>query len=129
MVRVFKAQPENQSLLTVARVLAPDGTVLTPTNVSALTYTIYDRDAELPATPIKSETSLTVSDVMQTALTVDGYWPYDSTGYNFKDTRVNGDVSGSFTQRGGHTYEIVYKLTTTSWGVLYVTSVFMVTSA
>lgn len=130
MVRVATTQPENQNFVTVCRLLGPDGTVITSSNATEVKYTVYDLDAALSGTPVKAETALgAVGDALTSALTVDGYWPYDSTGYNFLHTLTNTDISGSFTQRGGHTYEVVYKVTTTAFGVLYIQSLFTVTSS
>lgn len=129
-LRVQHEQPEGQSFVTVARLLGPDGGVISDAITSSVTVTVYDRDAELPATPILDETELgSPSEALTSALTVDGFWPYDSTGYNFLHIMTDSDIDPGFVQRGGHTYEFVYAIETAAYGTLKLSSVFYVVSA
>lgn len=130
---LHKTQPEGQNFYTVARLLAPDGTALTTANVSGAYWSFYDLDAELPADPLVDNEELSsVGLALKSALTVDGYWPYDSTGYNVFNVITPADIeliSTDFVQRGGHTYEVVLRFVTEDYGDMYLTSRFTVTAA
>lgn len=83
--------------------------------ITSVTLSVYDLQSSDPATAIYTSGSLTVSDVFKAALTVDGYWDGDTTGYNMFHRVVN----ALFETVGGHTYRFEYKVVTPNFGDLY----------
>jgi len=79
--------------------------------LSSVTLKVYGPDeSELFAS------SPAVSAVLKSALTVDGYWPYDSIGYNWFSFVEPTD----FAQVGGQVVRLEYRLVTANFGIDYV---------
>lgn len=98
------------------RAVGLNGSPLVQSDISAASLTIYDMSAGASqATAVVGPTSLTVSAFVFNTLQTDGYWTRDSTGYN---VRYMVDASG-FTNDGGKKYRACIKLTTTSYGTVW----------
>lgn len=78
---------------------------------------VFDMSSATPDTAVYS-TSLTVSNIIFTALQTDGYWTRDSEGYSFRHM-VDATL---FTMNGGKRYRVCYLIPTTSFGTIPVVS-------
>ena len=96
---------EGSNVTTVARITLPNGTALDRADVAA--------DPEDTALAIA--TAITTADAA--ALTNDGFWAVDSTGYNFRHA-----ASGTNFGEGGRRYRLEYHITTSSYGTVYIVS-------
>lgn len=85
--------------------------------ITSVTLSVYDLQSTDPATAIYTSGAMTTSDVFKAALTLDGYWEQDSTGYNLFHRFTN----ALFETVGGHTYRFEYKVVTPNFGDLYFT--------
>ncbi len=116
---------EGETVWPIGRIEKPDGTLLVEADLTTGTGsagTGYDRyvynlaqggSSSTPATAVSSTLGGTASDVLETALTNDGWWKGGGDGYTFRDT--NGYVP---TVSGGEVVKIVYHLNTTSFGTI-----------
>jgi hypothetical protein len=86
----------------MARVLAPDATVITSSKITGITYSVYDTAAA--STSIVNASTLTVSAVVFDTLQTDARWDRDATGYNFRY-----DVNSSELPNGKKKYRFEFK--------------------
>ena len=107
---------EGSRVYCVDRVITANGTRLLSGGsgdavLSSVTLKVYgpDESEVFSASPA-------VSAVLKSALTVDGYWPYDSIGYNWFSFTEPTD----FAQVGGAVFRYEYRLVTANFGVDYV---------
>ena len=107
---------EGQDPTTAARVVDQYGEVLVASDLSGdlVDLKVYDMSTGQP-TQVAN-----VDDISGTigALTVDGLWTIDATGYNFKHTFDSGAYL-----KGGKTYNLEYTLHTDSLGPIYVVTI------
>jgi len=115
---VFK----NGSATFLARVVGPDGMVVTPAAISAVAYSVFLLDDQDPdsqtAVTGHGDVALTVEDVLYDTLQRDNLWTKDTIGYNFKHVL---DVSEhpAFAA-AGRSYRVLFSLTPTSGQVILV---------
>ncbi len=99
----------------MARVVSPDGSgqvvgsegkAILPGDVSTIACTVYDQDSQTPSEPFA--VTITSAAILST-LTVANNWALqDQIGYNFLFV-----VPGANFAVAGHTYRIVFEITTT----------------
>ncbi|TWT90996.1 hypothetical protein Mal64_13950 [Pseudobythopirellula maris] len=107
---------ESSGAVLLARVVRADGALLTPAQVSAVSYSVSEVDACRPhqLTPVEGHANnpLTPGDVFFAALQTDGYWEADESGYNF---RHEVDVSSAEAfPAAGRAYLVRYEVTPVS---------------
>ena len=108
---------EKQDVTTTARVVTAAGAPLIATDLSSdlVDLRVYDMSTGQPTLVA------TVADIDNTmsALTVDGLWPLDTTGYNFKHVYNSADIL-----KGGKTYNLEYTFNTDDpIGPIYVVTI------
>lgn len=110
---------EGDRLICLGRIVTPNGTVLLQggagdavvTNVS---LAVFDLDINTPEIPIYQPATLTTAATFKAALTVDGSWDQDATGFNFAFTLLPTD----FQQYGGHRLSIEFTVNSANFGNL-----------
>lgn len=98
------------------RVTLPNGAYAARADVTNIDLAVFDLDAASPQTAIYTATGISTNSIIPASLTVDGYWPYDTTGYNFLATVLATSVDVN----GLHRVRVEYKLNTASYGAVYV---------
>ena len=98
------------------RISLPNGAFAVRADVTNIDLAVYDMDSATPEVAIYTATALSTNPRMETALVVDGYWPYDTTGRNFLDTIL----ATSLTARGDHRFIVEYVLNTVSYNKVVV---------
>ena len=115
---VFK----NGSATLLARVVGADGSVLTQSDVSTITYTVAllddtDPDSEA-AVDNHEDVACVVADTIFDTLQDDDLWDVDHEGYNFKHVL---DVSSSAAfATAGRSYRITFTITPAAGQVILV---------
>lgn len=99
---------EGQPPANMAYVTDTDGTPLTQSDVSSISYQVTERDTGVV---VLSATSLTVSAVIFNELQTPAIWTVDETGYNFRH-----DAPGTTVPQGGRWYRFEYTLTLSGGG-------------
>ena len=94
------------------RVSLPNGLAVVRADVTNIDVSVFDGDAASPQTAIYTATGISTNTIMTAVLTVDGYWPYDTTGYNFLATIAATSVD----VQGLHKVYVEYALNTASFG-------------
>ena len=113
--RVFTFD-EGTNWYLVERVSLPNGVNIVRADVTNIDLAVFDLDAAAPQTAIYTQTAISTNSIITASLTVDGYWPFDATGYNFLGTVLATSVDID----GLHRARVEYKLNTASYGALYV---------
>ncbi|QDU54326.1 hypothetical protein [Aeoliella mucimassa] len=104
------------SAVLLARIVGPEGTAVTTSDLASVRYSVYqvdpvDPDA-LTAVEGHAEVSLTVADVFYDTLQTGGPWSVDETGYNFRhDLPVDSDEAFPI---AGADYQVRYEVIPTS---------------
>lgn len=113
---VFK----NASATFLARVVGPDGLVVTWADIVTAKYSVYllddrDPDSQAPVTG-HADVPLAVADVVFPTLQKDALWTKDAEGYNFRHV-LDVTTHPAFTI-AGRTYRVLYELTPASGQVI-----------
>ena len=106
-----------QLLVTLARLVKTDGTLMSVSDLSSVTMQVFADDDPTTAIALNDvgATSIAVATSTATAtLSLDASWDADATGYNFSHSYNPGTYL-----KGGKRYRMEYKITTSSLGVLY----------
>ena len=117
---------EGSNVTTVARVTLPNGAAMVAGDVDAdpsillYVYDITDGSTTKTASYNSNGSGHTADanlahDTAVKALTNDGYWTVDSTGYNFIHA-----VSGTLFPEGGRRYRLEYRIATSNFGTVFV---------
>ena len=104
--------PENTALILRARILGSDGSAVSQSDLSTITYSTFKPLSSTPTTAIVDGTSLTISEVVFNTMQS---WDRDSTGYNFRAV-IPGSQLGDIDQ-----YAIEVAFTETGGAVYYAT--------
>lgn len=104
------------SAVLMGRVVYADGSLVAPSDIAMVTYSIEQRDgcAANTSTAVlgHTEVSLASATVLSETLQTDGAWSEDATGYNFRH-EIDVTTSAAFTQAGS-SYLVRYVLTPVS---------------
>lgn len=98
------------------RVSLPNGVYVVRADVTNIDLAVFDLDAASPQTAVYTQTAISTNSIIPASLTVDGYWPYDTTGYNF----LGSIAASSVDVNGLHRARVEYVLNTVSFGKVYV---------
>jgi hypothetical protein len=105
---------EDDDWTALARLTAPNGTVLIQSDFSSGMLYVYDyRDPQT----LRYSVALTVASVIFNSLQQDGYWDKDSQGYNFRFTLPFSDLETAGAEwEGGHDYRAEFVFQSATWG-------------
>lgn len=119
-IEVTKPVVEGEWIWTAARVVAPDGTLLTLANVNSWDLRVF-RDGDGGAdSPVYELLSQSPTLVMQSEPQIDEFWKdQPAPGYTFLAKQEIG--SGTFETEGGQSVMLEYTLNTASYGPGYIT--------
>jgi hypothetical protein len=88
------------------QVVAGEGKAILPGDVSTIACTVYDQDSQTPGAPFT--VAITSAAILSTLTVANNWAQQDNIGYNFFFV-----VPGSNFAVAGHTYKIVFEITTT----------------
>ncbi len=111
---------EGSDIYVVARVETPNQAIplsggAADTAVTSVTLNVYDIPTDSPEVLVYTA-ALTAANCFKAALTVDGYWTQDTTGFNF----FNRILATAFEQHGGHRVRCEYSVLTPNFGIIAV---------
>lgn len=92
------------------RISLPTAAYAVRSDVTNIDLAVYDLNSDSPEIAVYTATALS-NTAMETALVVDGYWPFDTTGRNFLGIILATSVQGW----GCHHFRVEYVLNTGSY--------------
>ncbi len=102
---------EDGPIALMARVIGSDGSNITQSSVTAVTYAVYELDEYGDKVKeITAPAGLTVSDVVFNSLQTNAHWDADSTGYNFRHDLPAASLPEA------KTYQVEYRFTPAGGG-------------
>ncbi len=102
----------NSPVVCLARIRGPSGSYLWSTDLSEVTWSVYDLDNDKAVAG--SGTYASPGSVVFTELQTGAIWTIDDTGYNFKCT-----VAAANFPTAEHRYRIVFGFVTLTSGTFY----------
>ena len=99
---------EDGGFSLLARILGPDGELITQAGISSISRKVFQTSGDTPDTATSTATVTVVTTVYDSLQTGHG-WTADTTGYNFRD-----DLPASVLSAGGHVYQVEWLFTPAS---------------
>jgi hypothetical protein len=94
----------------LARILGLDGAYIQQSDISSISYTVYDLDN---SSAVVVSGTFTVAATIYNTLQTGQIWTEDEMGYNFKAT-----LPATCFPEGGRRYRVVFSFVTVSWGTI-----------